>query len=97
MMTITVRLPVEVEAKLRTRLDRSRAALSKFVREAIAEKLQREPAAKPSAYEIGKHLFGKHGSGRDDLSTNRKAVLDEILRAKHHRGRRPIDRTVRSR
>jgi len=96
-MTITVRLPVKVEAELRARLDRSRAGLSKFVREAIAEKLQREPAAKPSAYEIGKHLFGKHGSGRDDLSANRKAVLDEILRARHHRGRRTADRPVRPR
>jgi Arc/MetJ-type ribon-helix-helix transcriptional regulator len=78
-MTITVRLPVEVESKLRARLDRSRAGLSEFVREAIAEKLQRKPTAKPSAYEIGKHLFGKRRSGRDDLSTNRKAVHEEIL------------------
>jgi hypothetical protein len=96
-MTITVRLPVEVETELRARLDRSRAGLSEFVRKAIAEKLEREPAARPSAYEIGKHLFGKHGSGRDDLSTNRKAVLDEILRAKHHRGRRAADRAIRPR
>jgi len=96
-MTITVRLPVEVEAELRARLDRSRAGLSEFVRDAIAEKLQREPAAKPSAYEIGKDLFGKHGSGRDDLSSNRKAILDEILSAKHHRRRRAADRTVRPR
>ncbi len=32
-----------------------------------------------------KDLFGKHGSGRNDLSANRKAILDEILRAKHRR------------
>jgi hypothetical protein len=55
------------------------------VRDAIAEKLEREPVAKRSAYEVGKRLFGKHASGRDDLSTNRKALLNEILRAKHHR------------
>jgi Arc/MetJ-type ribon-helix-helix transcriptional regulator len=96
-MTITVRLPSEVEADLRARLDRSRAGLSEFIREAIAEKLQREPAKKSSAYEIGKHLFGKHGSGRHDLSTNRKAVLDEILQSKHHRRRGTADRTVRPR
>lgn len=93
-MTITVRLPVEVEAELRARLDRSRTGLSEFVREAIAEKLQREPAAEVSAYEIGKHLFGRHGSGRDDLSANRRAILDEILQTKHHRRRRTADRTV---
>jgi Arc/MetJ-type ribon-helix-helix transcriptional regulator len=96
-MTITVRLPVKVEADLRARLDRTRAGLSEFVREAIAEKLDREPAATRSVYDIGKHLFGKHGSGRDDLSANRRAILDEVLAVKHHRRRRPTDRTVRSR
>lgn len=93
-MTITVRLPVEIEAELRARLDRSRTELSEFVREAIAEKLQREPAAEVSAYEIGKHLFGKHGSGRNDLSTSRRAVLDDILQTKHHRRRRTANRPV---
>lgn len=95
-MTITVRLPVKVEADLRARLDRTRAGLSEFVREAIAEKLEREPAAKRSAYDIGKHLFGKHGSGRDDLSTNRRAILDKILTGKRRRRRRAADRAVRS-
>jgi hypothetical protein len=82
-MTITLRLPQELEAELRARLDAEGVALSDFVRDAIAEKLQREPG--PSAYDLGKDLFGKHGSGRGDLSTKRKAVFDEALRAKHHR------------
>lgn len=94
-MTITVRLPIEIEADLRARVDTSGAALSKFVREAIAEKLQREQSDKLSAYELGKHLFGKYGSGRDDLSSNRKVVLGERLQAKHHRRRRTADRIVR--
>ena len=59
--------------------------LSDFVREAIAEKLQREGGERPSAYDIGKSLFGKYGSGRDDLSGNRKTILNEVLRAKHRR------------
>ena len=84
-MTITIRLPTELEADLRARLERRQVGLSDFVRDAIAEKLEREPDRAPSAYELGKELFGKHGSGRNDLSTNRKAVLSEILRAKHHR------------
>jgi Arc/MetJ-type ribon-helix-helix transcriptional regulator len=84
-MTITVRLPEELEAELRTRLDAQGFELSEFVREAIAEKLDREAAGQPSAYELGKTVFGKHGSGRDDLSTNRKAILGEFLRAKHTR------------
>jgi hypothetical protein len=28
-------------------------------------------------------LFSRHGSGREDLSTNRKAILAELLGAKH--------------
>jgi len=84
-MTITIRLPAKLEANLRTRLGARRARLSDFVRDAIAEKLEREPAEHPSAYDLGQSLFGKHGSGRRDLSTNRKAVLNELLRAKHRR------------
>lgn len=84
-MTITIRLPEKLEADLRARLDAQGVGVSDFVREAIAEKLEREPAKKPSAYDLGKHLFGKHGSGRDDLSTNRKTILGETLRAKHRR------------
>ena len=84
-MTITIRLPEELETELRVRLDAHDVGLSEFVREAIAEKLDREASGQPSAYELGKNVFGKHGSGRDDLSTNRKAILGELLRAKHRR------------
>jgi len=84
-MTITIRLPIKIETDLRARLAARGVGLSDFVRDAIAEKLQREPAKQPSAYDLGKHLFGKYGSGRPDLSTNRKAILNEILRAKHRR------------
>jgi hypothetical protein len=84
-MTITIRLPAKLEADLRTRLGTRRAKLSDFVRDAIAEKLEREPAAPTSAYDLGKDIFGKHGSGRHDLSANRKAILSEALRAKHRR------------
>jgi RHH-type rel operon transcriptional repressor/antitoxin RelB len=84
-MTISIRLPLQLEADLKARADALGVGISDFVRDAIAEKLEREPAAKRSAYEVGKRLFGKHASGRDDLSINRKALLNEILRDKHHR------------
>jgi hypothetical protein len=77
-----IQLPAELEADLRRRADAHGFGLSEFVREAIAEKLDREAAGRPSAYELGKNVFGKQGSGRDDLSTNRKAILGELLRAK---------------
>jgi hypothetical protein len=85
-MTITLRLPMKLEADLRARLDRHGIALSDFVRDAITEKLEREPARIPSAYDLGKDLFEKHGSGRHDCSSNRKSLLNEMLRAKHPGG-----------
>jgi Arc/MetJ-type ribon-helix-helix transcriptional regulator len=85
-MTITVRLPQDIEAKLRARLDAEKQGLSEFVREAIAEKLQRDvPTKKRSAYEVGKHLFGKYSSGRTDVAENAEQILREMLSAKNRR------------
>jgi Arc/MetJ-type ribon-helix-helix transcriptional regulator len=81
-VTITIRLPAKLEADLRARLEWRRVALSDFVRDAIAEKLGRETEQASSAYELGKPLFGKYGSGGNHLSANRKTVLSEIFRAK---------------
>jgi Ribbon-helix-helix protein, copG family len=84
-MTITIRLPTKLAAELRAHLGARHLQLSDFVRDAIAEKLEREPAGRSSAYEFGKHLFGKCGSGRRDLSSNRKAILNEALAVRNRR------------
>ena len=87
-MTITIRLPEQLEARLRARLDKAGMPLSDFVREAITEKLERAPAPeprKPLAYELGKHLFGKHSSDRSDLAENADQIVAEIISAKHRR------------
>ena len=82
-MTITNRLPDEFEAKLRSRLDQGDVALSEFVRQAIAEKLERElKPSKPSAYELGEHVFGTFASGRPDLSENAEQILRDKFDAK---------------
>jgi Arc/MetJ-type ribon-helix-helix transcriptional regulator len=84
-MTITVRLPEHLEAELQARLTASGTRLSDFVREAIGEKLEREQAARPSAYEQGRRLFGRHGSGRGDLAENADRIIAEKLDAKRRR------------
>lgn len=84
-MTITVRLPKDLEAELRTRLADEDIALSDYVRDAIAEKLRREQERNPSPYELGRELFGKYASGRSDLSENAESILRERLLAKHRR------------
>jgi hypothetical protein len=84
-MRITIRLPTKLAADLRAHLCARSTRLSDLVRDAIAEKLEREPTEKLTAYDFGKHLFGRHGSGRRDLSRNRKAILNEALAARHRR------------
>ena len=84
-MTITVRLPEDLETELQARLQRSGQRISEFVREAIAEKLEREPAVRTSPYDAGQHLFGRFGSGRTDLSEKADAIVREKIRAKHRR------------
>jgi len=83
-MTVTVRLDKDTEAKLRRLLEEQGGSLSAYVRAAITEKLERE-AKKPTPYELGKHLFGRYGSGLSDLATNHKKYLRERMRTKHRR------------
>ncbi len=46
------------------------------------------PAASPSAFESGRHLFGRWDSGTADTSANRKQLLSEHLDEKHARRHR---------
>jgi hypothetical protein len=83
-MTITVKLVPELERALARRSAERGVAKSVVVEEALAEYLAKEPAA---AYEVGKDLFGRHGSGDGKLSTQRRERYAEIVNAKR-RGRR---------
>ncbi|MGH6814679.1 MAG: DUF6290 family protein [Hyphomicrobiaceae bacterium] len=87
-MTISVRIDEDMEARVRRLLAEHGGSLSDFVRQAIAEKLDREAKkpiadeANPSPYEIGKHLFGKYKSGIDDLGSNHEKYLRKKFRIK---------------
>ncbi|MBU0499481.1 MAG: ribbon-helix-helix protein, CopG family [Gammaproteobacteria bacterium] len=83
-MSISIRLDKSIEESLRQRLQIDGVSLSDFIRDAIREKLGRAEG-EPSPYELGKALFGRFGSGRDDLSSRRKTLLREKLDAKHRR------------
>ena len=79
---LSVRLPGELEKKVkqlatsegRTKTEIIRTALEAYVN-------SRDQAA--SAYDIGKSLFGRHGSGRGDLSISYKRKVKERIREKH--------------
>ena len=83
-MTVTVRLDEDTEARLRRVLKQKGGTVSAFVRAAVAEKLDRE-AKKPTPYELGKHLFGRYSSDREDLAENSEEILREMFRAKCRR------------
>lgn len=84
-MTITIRLPDELEMRVRQRAAAAGEPVSEFVRQAIAEKLTREAPPARSPFELGQHLFGRYSDGDVMGSAERKSRLAEIVRGKHHR------------
>jgi hypothetical protein len=46
---------------------------------------RKAPDLTSSAWELGKDLFGKHGSGLGDLSRRRKKLVSEKIRARRQR------------
>ena len=63
---------------------RKRVSKSQLVRDCLQAYLSADNDA-PLAWELGKDLFGKVGSGRSDLSRNRKQIVREKLNARHRR------------
>jgi predicted DNA-binding protein len=83
-LTISIRLDPETEDELRRRLDAQGEPLSRFVREAIREKLARNEA-QDTHYALGESLFGRFQSGETDRSVRRKALIRERLHDRHRR------------
>jgi predicted DNA-binding protein len=82
---LAVRLPENLENELnrfskitcKTKTDIVKEALKLFF-ETESKKEQRSP------YELGQDLFGRYGSGKDDLSTTYKQKLKNKLNEKYH-------------
>jgi hypothetical protein len=83
-MPLSVRIDPKTEEKLRHVLAETGGSLSEFVRAAVDEKLARE-VTKASPAELGKAVFGRRGSGRNDLSAAHETILRERLRDRHRR------------
>ena len=87
-MTLTVRLEHKVEQTLAVYAVDRGISKSEAVKRGLKLLFESTPPKK-SAYELGKHLFGRHSSGRTDGSTMVKQQFREMVRAKYARGRRP--------
>lgn len=76
-MTMTVKLDAPLERALRSRCASLGRSASAVIRDALQSYLAQTAVPAPSAYELGKDLFGLHG-GPEDLATKRKTELAKI-------------------
>ena len=94
-MALNVRLDKELEKAFSEIARREGVTRSDLLRQCLKEFLARK-ARSATPWELGKDLFGSAGSGRFDLSSKRKTVVGEKIRAKKDRRRlRPSRGPVR--
>jgi hypothetical protein len=79
---LSVRLPQELEKKVRRIAASEKLTTTEVVRTALEAYVGSKDKV-PSSYDLGKDLFGKHGSGRGDLSVSYKRQVKERIRAKY--------------
>jgi hypothetical protein len=79
-LRVTAREASDIERLART-LGLTQSDLLKRGLAALRNQLEEQR----SSYEIGADLFGRHGSGRKDSSTRRRALFKEAVRAKRAR------------
>lgn len=78
----SIRLSPELEEKLKTLSEVTGITKTDIIKQALeAYFLEFEKQISP--YELGKDLFGKHGSGHTDFSKTYKKLLKDKLREKH--------------
>ena len=85
-MAISLRLTKQLEERLDRAANLAGISKSEFMRRCLEKELDSDEH-RPSAYELGKDLFGGEGSGRGDLARNAKKIVREIIRDKARRRR----------
>ncbi len=81
---LTVRLPQELEGRLKQIAASEKRTKAQVIRAALESYLQARQGDK-SASELGEDLFGRYGSGNGELSTSYKSLLRERIRVKRTR------------
>lgn len=77
---ITPRLDPKLEQKVNNTAKKLGLSKSELIRISISEYL--EKLKQPNSWEVGKDLFGRYSSGKANLSTRRKELLKDKIRAK---------------
>jgi len=70
-MTISLKIPAEIGARLKSVAERNRVSKSEYVRATLISALYAEKE-KPSALEVLQDLAGSVSSGKTDMATNPK-------------------------
>jgi RHH-type rel operon transcriptional repressor/antitoxin RelB len=77
---ITLRLDPKLESAIKVTAENLGLTKSELIRKSILEYLNR--LEKVNAWEAGQDLFGKYSSGLNNLSTERKRLVKEKIKAK---------------
>lgn len=74
-----------MEEQLRESAEAEGLTKSEFIRSLITERLEQQRLKESTPWELGKSVFGQHGSGDGRLSQDRKQLLKKKIRAKSRR------------
>jgi predicted DNA-binding protein len=77
---ITLRLDPKLEQQVSLAAKNLGLSKSELIRKSLVSYI--EKIEKQSSWETGQDLFGKYASGREDLSSNRKKILKDKIKAK---------------
>lgn len=77
---ITLRLDPKLDRIVSNTAKNLGLTKSDLVRRSLVEYISK--LSESDAWETGQDLFGRYASGKDDLSSNRKALLKEKIKAK---------------
>jgi RHH-type rel operon transcriptional repressor/antitoxin RelB len=77
---ITLRLDPKIEQDVTNTAKNLGITKSELIRKSILEYLSKLDTT--NAWEVGQDLFGKYSSGLNNLSTERKEIVKEKIRAK---------------
>ena len=82
---ISVRLNKNLEQELNLFSELNQLTKTDVIKEALNHYFDTfKSQKKPTAYELGVHLFGQHGSQEGNLSSDYKQQLKKKINAKNH-------------
>ncbi len=77
---ITLRLDQKLEQQINKTAKNLGLSKSELIRKSISEYLSK--LEQPNAWDIGEDLFGKYSSGLGNLSSDRKELIKNTIKAK---------------